>query len=702
MSNLEPLIKLGDWYYRPVQGILWPAVDVPAEQQKPLQLELRLHSLLNYFLLHPQKLLHKDTLIDQVWPDAEGTDGAVMRAVGALRKALGDDSRSPRYIATVSKKGYCWLQAIEPLTSSQINAQTTQPLLTEPVNATDNAGGISWRGVWRFALLSTFGLLVVGGSLAYLLASFTAGPLTRLPDQIQPISALSGLEDWPIFHAGQQQLFYQHRAAPAAPIRWLRQDLASLRIFSSEQSYQKMGVGSWLDEQHLLFRALTMQGQCGMYRQQVIPDFAPPELMQPCQHWLDTASVLWQVDGQQQWYWLDWDDERQQYQLWTQDQQGQAQWVQSLRGPWRQLSQLVVHQQQLYLLAQTGFNQSALFQLSEPGAELTLLQHFPYQLYQLSVFDQQHLLLNNAAGQLALWQGPDKAMQALGPMSENLLQASRYQQRVLGSQLLDYTTDIQRWQPAVAMNAEGAFQTTELWQASNRSERHYSGSADSQAFVSERNGSAQIWLLQQEQNRLLTNLQPQQQVQQLLWHQQQLLALINSQLYQVSLTSTELTLLSSTEQIIGRVESCSDELWLSSYTSSGWQLRQLSRPDADIIKQSVVDMRCAGKQLLLQFSDTPQLASWQPDSSEVSWLPYELDWRDREPQQWGVYTQGLFWLAPQQAELMLAPWHSEQLLRQPLTARVPLQLYFDSYRQQWYQVTSRPYDTDIVWLQNRS
>lgn len=700
MSNLEPLVKLGDWYYRPAQGLLWPTVDEPGVQQKPLQLELRLHCLLNYFLLHPQKLLHKDTLIDQVWPDAEGTDGGVMRAVGALRKALGDDSRAPRYIATVSKKGYCWLPPIEPLTSNHIAANAALLPMAEAIPLNDNTGPKTLRALWRFALLSTIGLLVMGGSIAYLLASYTAGPLTRLPDQIQPISALSGLEDWPIFHAEQQQIFYQHRTTPAAPVSWLRQDIASLRIFRSQHTFQQLGAASWQDDQHLLFRGLSLQGQCGLYRQQVIPDFAAPELLHPCQHWLDAASVLWQLDGQSQWYWLDWDEQSQQYQLWTENKQTKAHLVQNVTGQWRQLSQLVVHQQQLYVLAQTGFNQSALLRLAEPEADLTLVQHFPYSLYQLAVFDQQHLLLNNAAGQLALWQAPDKPMQALGPMSEKLQQASRYQQRVLASQLLDYTTDIHRWQPPVANNGEPVELKAELWQASNRSERHYSGSAESQAFVSERNGSAQIWLLQQGQNQLLTSLPHQQQLQQLLWHQQQLLAVINSQLYRVSLEPAGLELLSG-DKLIGRVESCVDELWVSIFTSEKWQLRRLGQPDTEVLQGAVVDMRCTGDQLLLQFSNTPQLARWQPATAELNWLDYELDWRKRQPQQWGVYAQGLFWLVPSQAEIVLVPWHSEQPQRLPMTPSAPLELYYDQYRQQWYQVRSRPYDTDVVWLQNR-
>ena len=108
MSNLDPVVQIGDWYYQVIYGQLWPAKD-HMDTEHMVRLEPRLHSLLNFFLLHPNILLAKDTLIEKVWPTDEGTDAAVMRAVGALRKILGDDVRTPLYIATVSKKGYCWL-----------------------------------------------------------------------------------------------------------------------------------------------------------------------------------------------------------------------------------------------------------------------------------------------------------------------------------------------------------------------------------------------------------------------------------------------------------------------------------------------------------------------------------------------------------------------------------------------------------------
>jgi DNA-binding winged helix-turn-helix (wHTH) protein len=51
-------------------------------------------------------LVSKRDLLDAVWPDAFVEEGILAVHVSALRKALGDDRESPRYIQTVSKAGY--------------------------------------------------------------------------------------------------------------------------------------------------------------------------------------------------------------------------------------------------------------------------------------------------------------------------------------------------------------------------------------------------------------------------------------------------------------------------------------------------------------------------------------------------------------------------------------------------------------------
>lgn len=54
----------------------------------------------------PGAVLSRDDLLDKVWRRSHGGEERLTRAISQLRKALADDSRSPRYIETVPKRGY--------------------------------------------------------------------------------------------------------------------------------------------------------------------------------------------------------------------------------------------------------------------------------------------------------------------------------------------------------------------------------------------------------------------------------------------------------------------------------------------------------------------------------------------------------------------------------------------------------------------
>jgi predicted ATPase len=74
-------------------------------------IELRPKSwqLLTYMAAHPSELLGKEELVEAVWGDTVVGDASLNQVVGELRKALGDDARSPRYIETVHRRGFRFL-----------------------------------------------------------------------------------------------------------------------------------------------------------------------------------------------------------------------------------------------------------------------------------------------------------------------------------------------------------------------------------------------------------------------------------------------------------------------------------------------------------------------------------------------------------------------------------------------------------------
>ena len=69
-------------------------------------LEPKAAALLAYFCQHPGRSIGRDELLETVWHGQIVSDNTISRVVVLLRKALRDDARVRRYIATVPKLGY--------------------------------------------------------------------------------------------------------------------------------------------------------------------------------------------------------------------------------------------------------------------------------------------------------------------------------------------------------------------------------------------------------------------------------------------------------------------------------------------------------------------------------------------------------------------------------------------------------------------
>lgn len=73
----------------------------------------KLLDLLIHLLDHAGALVTKEELLDALWPDANVTDNALAQAVSELRDALGDDAATPRFIKTVTRRGYRFIAPVE-------------------------------------------------------------------------------------------------------------------------------------------------------------------------------------------------------------------------------------------------------------------------------------------------------------------------------------------------------------------------------------------------------------------------------------------------------------------------------------------------------------------------------------------------------------------------------------------------------------
>ena len=85
----------------------------------------------------PGSLLTKHALLDDVWGHQFVTDSVLKTAVSEVRAALDDDPKQPRYIETVSRRGYRFIAATigassqrAPAIERNVAAKRDHPALT--------------------------------------------------------------------------------------------------------------------------------------------------------------------------------------------------------------------------------------------------------------------------------------------------------------------------------------------------------------------------------------------------------------------------------------------------------------------------------------------------------------------------------------------------------------------------------------------
>lgn len=90
---------VSDWY-----------VDVDANQiissQQSVKLESKVMALLVFLAKHPNDVISRQQIETEIWKNQVTSYDALTSCLRRLRKALGDNSRNPQYIETVTKKGY--------------------------------------------------------------------------------------------------------------------------------------------------------------------------------------------------------------------------------------------------------------------------------------------------------------------------------------------------------------------------------------------------------------------------------------------------------------------------------------------------------------------------------------------------------------------------------------------------------------------
>src|SRR3990170_5477921 len=101
--------KRGLRRYRFAGFTLSPSQRALVRAGKEIPLIPRYFDLLLLLIARRNEAVHRQDIMDTVWKDVVVSDGALSQAVRTLRRTLGDDSREPLFIRTVSRHGYSFV-----------------------------------------------------------------------------------------------------------------------------------------------------------------------------------------------------------------------------------------------------------------------------------------------------------------------------------------------------------------------------------------------------------------------------------------------------------------------------------------------------------------------------------------------------------------------------------------------------------------
>ncbi len=152
---------LGDW-------TLCVRTNALARGEARVELENRLVLLLVFFIEHQGEVLGKERILKTIWQGKVVNDDSLAVAISHLRKALGDNSRSPDYIKTIPGVGYQLIARagvapsaeLKPESVAKQAAESALPAVTDP-RAERNGARI-------FSVLLAFVLMLVIAAIVYL------------------------------------------------------------------------------------------------------------------------------------------------------------------------------------------------------------------------------------------------------------------------------------------------------------------------------------------------------------------------------------------------------------------------------------------------------------------------------------------------------------------------------------------------------
>ncbi len=243
------------------------------------QLEPMMAQLLSFFCRHPGELLTKDQLIEQVWLGRVVSDNAISRVITKLRKALGDDPKVPRYIATLPKKGYKFVAHVALLEALQPTVeQAPEQAIAKPEKPASQIGSDWQKPLWPLLFIAVAALVV------FAFIAKESNPTIPTFTQAKAVTARAGRESQPNLSPTAPYLLYTEIAEQKMRL-WLKSLTTQQEVEINHGQTKNVWVGpaDWSNDGSRFVYLVTTPTACQYFVRQFNGlELTPPKHILDC------------------------------------------------------------------------------------------------------------------------------------------------------------------------------------------------------------------------------------------------------------------------------------------------------------------------------------------------------------------------------------------------------------------------------------
>jgi Tol biopolymer transport system component/DNA-binding winged helix-turn-helix (wHTH) protein len=160
-------------------------------------LEPKSFRLLVFLVENPARVLTKDEIMAAVWPDTAVSDNSLARAITQIRKALDDDSKAPKYIETVPSVGYRFIGQVKSDTAQEEAAEPTLAPEAVELAPGPEAAELARPRSNKLAVAIGACVVLIGVALWWFLASSSSTPYPLRVTSVSKLTSYPGDEREP-------------------------------------------------------------------------------------------------------------------------------------------------------------------------------------------------------------------------------------------------------------------------------------------------------------------------------------------------------------------------------------------------------------------------------------------------------------------------------------------------------------------------